>query len=135
MAGSLGHQDLIPISPAPGSGNDRPGNGRYLHEGERMSEATPTNLDRNGVTAGVHHILKTMTADWDMDYAVLGPDTALIADLTFESIDVVQFIVALEQRFGRRDLPFHELLMIDGRYVDELRVGEVVDFLCRHLVS
>jgi acyl carrier protein len=98
------------------------------------TNATPDKLDREAVTSEVHDILKAITADWDMDFSEgIGPQTALISDLSFESIDVVQFIVALEERFGRRDLPFHELLMVDGRYVDEIRVGEIVDFLCRHL--
>ena len=46
-----------------------------------------------------------------------------IGDLGFESIDIVQFVVALEENFKRRDMPFEKLLMIDGRYVDELSVS------------
>lgn len=74
--------------------------------------------------------LKKMTGDWDTDFS--GPvdsDTKLIADLGFESIDVVQLVVAFEEEFKRRDLGFEQLLMKDGRYVDELRVGEIVGFL------
>ncbi|MFH1417782.1 MAG: acyl carrier protein [Planctomycetota bacterium] len=79
-------------------------------------------------------ILDDMTSDWDVDCdGGIAADTRLIADLAFESIDVVQLIVAIEERFQRRDLPFEKLLMKDGRYVDEFRVGDVVGFLCRHL--
>lgn len=79
-------------------------------------------------------ILADMTSDWDIEHdGGIGMDTRLIADLEFESIDVVQLIVAIEERFQRRDLPFEELLMKDGRYVDEFRVSDIVDFLDRHV--
>jgi acyl carrier protein len=84
----------------------------------------------------VLQILKDLTADWDTDYAgEMGPDTLLISDLDFESIDVVELVVSLEGRFGRRDLPFEKLLMHDGRYVDDLTVRQVVDFLEAELAN
>lgn len=79
-------------------------------------------------------ILEDMTLDWDMDFdSSIGPDTRLIADLAFESVDVVQFVVAIEEHFQRRGMPWEEFLMIDGRYVDEIRVGDTVVFLYRNL--
>jgi acyl carrier protein len=42
-------------------------------------------------------------------------------------------IVAIEERFKKTGLPFEELLMTDGRYVDDLRVSELVGFLDTHL--
>ena len=79
-------------------------------------------------------ILQDMTSDWDTEFdGGIRPETRLIADLGFESIDVVQFVVAVEERYQRRELPFEEILMADGRYVDEVRVGDAVDFLVRHL--
>lgn len=91
-----------------------------------VSEAT----NRAAIEGVVLQILKDLTADWDADYAgEIGPDTLLIADLDFESIDVVELVVSLEGRFARRDLPFEKLLMTDGRYVEDLTVRQVVDFL------
>ena len=79
-------------------------------------------------------ILKDMTCDWDMEFDnPIGPDTKLIDDLGFESIDIVQLVVAIEDRFHCRKLPFEEILMVDGRYVDEIKVRDTVDFLSRHL--
>jgi acyl carrier protein len=79
-------------------------------------------------------ILEDMTSDWDMDLSgPIGLNTKLIEDLEFESIDVVQFIVAIEERFQRRGLPFEEFLMIDGRYVDEIKVEDAVNFLVQHI--
>jgi acyl carrier protein len=80
------------------------------------------------------HILEDMTYDWDMDFDdPLGPETRLIKDLEFGSIDVVQFVVAIEEKFQRRGLPWEEFLMVEGRYVDEIKVGDTVDFLYRCL--
>jgi acyl carrier protein len=100
-----------------------------------MSNAlSQTPLARDAILQDLIDILENMTSDWDMEFSgPMGPQTKLIADLGFESIDVVQFIVAIEERFQRRGLPFEELLMSDGRYVDEIRVGDTAEFLCTHL--
>jgi acyl carrier protein len=91
-------------------------------------------LAREAILQDLISILDNMTSDWDMDLSeAMGPQTKLIADLGFESIDVVQFVVAIEEKFQRRGLPFEELLMSDGRYVDEIRVGDTADFLYTHL--
>jgi acyl carrier protein len=91
-------------------------------------------LDRETLLRQVILILEDMTSDWDLDYdGGIGFATCLISDLTCESIDIVQFVVALEESFQRRDLPFERLLMVDGRYVDDLSVNDVVNFLDAHV--
>lgn len=98
-----------------------------------MTNAT---YDRESLLAEVSDILQSMTADWDIEQGEhVTKETKLIADLMFESIDVVQFIVAIEERFQRSDLPFERLLMADGRYVEELTVDEVLTFLSEQLAS
>ncbi len=88
------------------------------------------NIDRAGIETATLDILKDLTADWDTDYAGdIGPDTLLIEELAFESIDVVQLVVSLESRFQRRDMPFEKLLMNDGRYVDDIKVRQIFEFL------
>jgi acyl carrier protein len=95
-----------------------------------------TQLDDRTITDDLVHILRDMTSDWDTGFSGgIGEDTYLVRDLGCESIDVVQFVVAIEEKFQRRDLPIEKLLMIDGRYVDDLRVGDVVAFLRRHLTA
>lgn len=75
-------------------------------------------------------VLKDITQDWDLELANgFGPETRLIEDLAFESIDLVQFAVSLEQAMGQQGLPFEKLFMRDGDYVDDLSVAEVVAFL------
>ena len=100
------------------------------------SDVINSKFSKETILQDLIHILENMTYDWDMEFTgPIGPDTKLIADLAFESIDVVQFIVAIEERFQRRGLPFEELVMVDGRYVDEIKLSETVDFLFRHLNS
>jgi acyl carrier protein len=91
-------------------------------------------IDKNTILHEVVQILQEMTSDWDTGFAGgIGPETHLVADLGCESIDVVQFVVAIEERFKRRDFPIETLLMVDDRYVDDLQVSDVVAFLHKHL--
>src|SRR5690554_941715 len=101
-----------------------------------MDKTARGGLAREAILDDMVQILTDMTADWDLDFGGgVTADTRLIADLGFESIDVVQLVVAIEERFQQRDLPFEKLLMVDGRYVDDLRVEQVVDFLHEHLAA
>lgn len=80
--------------------------------------------------ATVISVLNDTVADWDLDLeAPIGAATTLIEDLAFESIDIVQFSVALEQALGRKDLPFEKLFIQDGAYVDDVSVNEITAFL------
>jgi acyl carrier protein len=91
-------------------------------------------IDNSTILREIVHILEEMTSDWDTGFSGgIGPATCLVADLGCESIDVVQFVVAIEERFKRRDFPIEKLLMVDDRYVDDLRVSDVVAFLHRQL--
>lgn len=76
------------------------------------------------------NILKHMTSDWDLDEDhPIGPQTFLIADLGFESLDVVEFTMQVRDAVRRPDLPFEELLVVENRYVEDLSVGQVADFI------
>ncbi len=100
-----------------------------------MSSAT-SNFTRSQIEKDVIDILTDMTTDWDLP----NPDpvnagTRLMADLAFESIDVVQLVVAIEAHFERRQMHFEHLLMVDGRYVEELQVRQIVEFLDKTLAE
>jgi acyl carrier protein len=91
-------------------------------------------MQKQEIEVKVVSALKDMTQDWDLDSAdEISEKTGLIKDLEFESIDIVQLAVALEQAFDKKGLPFEQLFMRDGDYVDEIRVGEVVDFMADQL--
>ncbi|MFQ5677391.1 MAG: acyl carrier protein [bacterium] len=88
-------------------------------------------LTKENILRDVLEILEDLTSDWETEFSEkIGPETQLVADLTFESLDVVQLSVALEEHFGRRKLPFQKLVTKpDGSYVDDLKVRDLVDFL------
>lgn len=93
-------------------------------------------LDREAHLKTVIQVIETMISDWELELSGrIGADTCLIAELSYSSVDVVQLIVDLQEKVERCDLPFEKLLMADGRYVDELRVGHVADFLTEHLAA
>ncbi len=102
------------------------------------SEPQKHQSDRKAIYCNVVTILEEMRKNWQSPNPdgrgqfEFSRETDLVSDLEFESLDVVQFVVALEEHYQRRDLPFDQLLMKEsGRYVDELRVGSVVDFLAK----
>ncbi len=63
----------------------------------------------------------------------IGPETRFFADLGLASIDAIVLGEMLQDHYGR-DLPFGDLMAELGRRTDrDLRVGELVEFLHRHL--
>lgn len=79
-------------------------------------------------------LLEDFTQDWDRDdETLMTRDTKLLADLGFESIDIIQLLVAIEEDITHKKVPFDQLLMSNGRYVDDLTIGRIADFLAQHL--
>lgn len=75
-------------------------------------------------------LLDDFTQDWDTEPdAGITAETRLLADLSFESVDIIQLTVAIEEDFGLHRTPFDKLLMKDGRYVDDLSIGQIARFL------
>jgi len=79
-------------------------------------------------------ILRDLTQDWDtgLDDEITA-STAIVADLDFDSLDVVHMITAIELHYDQPELPFEDLLMVDGQYVDDLTVDEIARFVGDHL--
>lgn len=93
-----------------------------------------THFKKDDLLSDILIILEDMTFDWEMGFrGKIGLETRLITDLGFESIDVVQLASSVEERFHRQNLPFQKLLMVDGRYVEDLKVSDLVNFLDTHL--
>lgn len=90
-------------------------------------------MSREKILEEVLTIVRDMTKDFDTDFAGgVGPQTHIVGDLGFESIDVVEMIVAIEEHYRRRDFPFQELVMKEGRYHD-FTIQDLVDFLHTHV--
>ncbi len=91
---------------------------------------------RETVIKQVINVLEDMTSDWDIDFSGdIGESTQLVSDLAFESIDVVHLIVTLGEIYQEKDLGFEELLIEDGRYVTDLSIAQLADFLNRKLIE
>lgn len=75
-------------------------------------------------------LLKDFTQDWDNDFdGTMTRETKLLADLGFESIDIIQLVVAIQEEVVKKKISFDKLLMKDGRYVDDLSIGMIADYL------
>ncbi|MBV1897635.1 MAG: hypothetical protein KUG70_14330 [Rhodobacteraceae bacterium] len=72
--------------------------------------------------------IQEFVSDWGVT-SEIDSTTTLVADLEFDSIDIIQLFVAIETTFEKRNLGFQDLLIKDGRYVDDLSVREISEFL------
>lgn len=73
--------------------------------------------------------VEKITQDWDLELDdEITVDNKLVADLDFASVDFIQLIVAIEEQLDRK-LGFHDLLMSDGQYVEDLTIAETIDFV------
>jgi acyl carrier protein len=91
-----------------------------------MKHVDPEVLD------AVLDLLNELSGDWEYD-GEIGRDTYFLADLGFESLDIVVLSTLIQQRYGR--LPFAEYLEELGqRPVEErdVSVVELVEFVCEH---
>lgn len=95
---------------------------------------TGVRLDKQYIEDEVVKILTDMTRDFDVQYSGnIASETWLMSELGCESIDIVMLIVAIEEKFQRKALPFDELFMREGEYVTDLSVGQLRDFLAHVL--
>jgi len=89
-------------------------------------------LKRPEIAERLRGTVEEFIEDWGLD-AEISPETKLVRDLEFDSIDVIQLVVAIEGAFQSRSLGFQDLLMREGRYVDDLSLGEIEAFLEQRL--
>ena len=99
-----------------------------------MEQQSVAAADQKQVTGVIVEILNDLTQDWGLDLdQPIGNQTLLVADLEFTSVDVIQLCVAVEEHYSREKMGFQDLLMVDGRYIDDLEVGQVADFVSSRL--
>jgi acyl carrier protein len=83
-------------------------------------------IERSAILATVIATFQELIRDWEIEEPI-GSDTRVVADLGFESIDLIQMVAALEQAFRPRRVSFVDMLVANGRYVDDLSVDKIVD--------
>ena len=62
------------------------------------------------------------------------PNIRLVEDLGFASINFVELVVLIEERLGQK-LGFHDLLMQQGQYIQDLYIQELIEFIDQKLNS
>ena len=88
-----------------------------------------SHLRRETVGQTVIAVIEDLIQDWGLELdGGVTPQTKLVEHLEFASVDIIQLCVALEQAYGRK-LGFQNLLMHDGRYVGDLSVLQIAEFL------
>ncbi len=88
-------------------------------------------ISREAILVDMIAIMREMT-DWDYSREMTR-ETRFFADLGFESIDAVVFGESIEAHYRRR-FPYAEFLReLGDREQRDLQLGELVDFLYRHL--
>jgi hypothetical protein len=78
----------------------------------------------------VMQTITEMLRDEDRIFASpLTPQTLLVADLDYKSLDIVMLIGYLNRQLGLIDIPFEQLLFIHGRPVADLSLQTLADFM------
>jgi hypothetical protein len=104
-----------------------------MSESAHISETDHT---QQSVVNDLIAILTDMTKDWDTGYeGAIQPGDFLMANVGFQSIDWVQFVQAIEQHYQRMGMPWVELFVVDGKFVTDLTVQAIAEFLVPHLNS
>ena len=80
-------------------------------------------------------VIEDLIQDWGLELdGGVAPQTKVVADLEFASVDIIQLCVALEQAYERK-LGFQNLLMKDGSYVGDLSVAQFARFIEERLTQ
>jgi acyl carrier protein len=86
---------------------------------------------RDEILVDVVMLLRRLADDWEYSGEIT-QDTQFIADMGFQSLDVVVLSAAVQEHY-EQVLPFPELFAeIGQRPIPDISVGEWVDFVHKH---
>jgi len=77
----------------------------------------------------VFSILAEFADEWGLDDLELTAETSLKSDMSFESTDIMQLFLGVQEAFPTVQIPFQSLVMKDGKFVDDLTVRDVIAFV------
>ena len=78
-------------------------------------------------------VIADLTRDWDVEIeGGMTSDTSMVGDVDFASIDFIQMAVAIESEFKTK-LGFQDLLMQGGKYIDDVTVRQIAEFVVERL--
>jgi acyl carrier protein len=90
-----------------------------------LTAAAPT---RQEAEQTILSLIADITTDWDLEDLVIDPETKLLGDLGFSSIDILDFMSAVDRHYGRR-FRWTLLIVVDGLYVDDLSIRQIAGFV------
>jgi acyl carrier protein len=87
--------------------------------------------------AAIEPILIGIVTDLVQDWGIslnggINNQTLMVADLEFASVDIIQLCVAIEQHYNTK-FNFQDLLMNNGRYISDLSIAQMAEFLHNRL--
>lgn len=80
----------------------------------------------------VEQVIAELLEEMGQEAETIELTTMLNADLGITSIDAIHLMVLLEDNLGQA-MSFQELAIRNGRYVDDIAVGELLDFVADNL--
>ncbi|MDO8861552.1 acyl carrier protein [Haliea sp. E1-2-M8] len=91
-------------------------------------------VTQQGVEDAILEVLKDIVQDWDLELdGQMTPDSLLVANLGFSSVDFVELATSIEDLYPEVELDFDGLIINNGRLVEDLSVSQVAAFVYRRL--
>ena len=92
------------------------------------------NVTQEAVGTAVSGILQDIVQDWDLELdGEVTPESLLVANLGFSSVDFVELATAIEDCYPDVELDFDGLIIKDGKLVEDLSVAQVAEFVFKRL--
>lgn len=88
--------------------------------------------NRQECFAVIEEALRELLDELGQEPDAIAPATMLNADLGITSIDAIHLMVLLEDKIGR-PMSFQDLAIRNGRYVDDIAVSDLLDFVASSL--
>lgn len=88
--------------------------------------------DPQSIRDTVVQILTDMTREWDVSPDDFRPDTQLIADLMFSSVDIIHLLGTVEMKYQKK-FPYDRLVVDENGKYRDLTIGDVTRFVEDHI--
>ena len=91
-------------------------------------------IAREQVKAEVLNLLSAASDDWEYS-GTITPETGLLGDLGFESLELVILGVSIQEHF-KRTMPFPEYLAgLGEQQAKDVYVGDLIEFTYQHVAQ
>ncbi|MFH1157657.1 MAG: acyl carrier protein [Pseudomonadota bacterium] len=80
-------------------------------------------------------LTQDLIEDWGLEDAAMSAATTLKGDLGFASADTMQLFTMIQEHYSGITFKFQELVMKDGKFIDDLTLGQVIVFILKKLSS